>query len=68
MIANYEITGEWFGRLNDVVEYIEENGYKVEECNAEYITFYNEDDDDTEYVARLGGTPRTIYIESIKEY
>lgn len=63
MVGTYEITGEWFGRLEDVVEYIEAEGYEVCEYNSEYISFY--DEDDNEYVAKLGGTERTIYIDRI---
>ena len=58
MIGTYEITGEWFGRL--------EEGYEVLESNREYISFVDPDDD-SEYVAYLGGTARTIYISEIKE-
>lgn len=65
MIANYEVTGEWFGRLEEVVEYIQNNGYEVVEVNAEYIEFWDEDDNG--YVARLGGTQKTIYIDTIVE-
>ena len=66
MIGTYEITGEWFGRLEEVVDYIEEEGYEVLESNREYISFVDPDDD-SEYVAYLGGTARTIYISEIKE-
>lgn len=66
MIETYENTGEWFGRLEELVEDIEDKGYEVLESNAEYITFVAKDDD-TEYVAYLGGTERTIYISRIKE-
>ena len=44
---------------------IEENGYEVLEANAESVTF--EDDDEEQYVACVGGTERTMYIESIRE-
>ncbi len=65
MIETYEVTGEWFGGLEELVEYITEKGYEVLESNREYITF--EDDEETQYVAYLGGTERTIYIERIEE-
>ena len=65
MVANYEITGEWFGRIEDVIEYINENGCEVEYYDCENISFF--DEDDNEYLAKLGGTETTIYIESIKE-
>ena len=41
MIGTYEITGEWFGRLEEVVDYIEEEGYEVLESNREYISIHN---------------------------
>lgn len=68
MIGTYEITGEWYGRLEELVEDIQDQGYEVQEANAEYVSFYDPDsDDDKEYVAYLGGTERTIYIDHIKE-
>lgn len=67
MIGTYEITGEWFGRLEELVEDIEEKGYEVLDANREYVAFSDPEDDDTEYVAYLGGTERTIYIDRIKE-
>ena len=63
MVEAYEITGEWFGRLEELVEYIEEN-YEVGERNREYVEFY---DEEKTYIAYLGGTERTIYIEKIVE-
>ena len=44
----------------------DEEGYEVLESNREYISFVDPDDD-SEYVAYLGGTARTIYISEIKE-
>lgn len=68
MVATYEITGEWYGRLEDLIEDIEDKGYKVLESNREYVTFVDPDsDEDTEYVAYLGGTERTIYIDRVEE-
>lgn len=63
MVEAYEITGEWFGRLEELVEYIEES-YEVEEYNREYVEFY---DEEKTCIAYLGGTERTIYIERIDE-
>ncbi len=67
MIGTYEITGEWFGRLEELVEDIEEKGYEVLEANREYVSFSDPEDEDTEYVAYLGGTEKTIYIDRIEE-
>lgn len=65
MIRSYEETGEWFGRIEEVVEDIRDQGYEVEESNREYITF--SDDEDNEFIAYLGGTERTIYIDRVEE-
>lgn len=68
MIGTYYITGEWWGRLEEVVEDIEEKGFEVVEYNSEWITFVDPDgDDDKSYMAYLGGIGRTIYIERIEE-
>lgn len=65
MVGTYEITGEWFASLEELEEYITEQGYEVLDGNREYITF--EDKDENQYAAYLGGTERTIYIERIEE-
>ena len=62
------IKNGWYGRLEDLVEEIEELGLDVEESNMEYITASYEDDDETVFVdIRIGGTERTIAVESIRE-
>lgn len=61
------IMNGWYGRLDDMKEDIEELGYEVIEMNREYISCYSEEEDDTEYVIKLGGTERTIIAESIRE-
>ena len=54
--------------MEELEESIEEEGYEILESNREYITFTNTDsDEDTQYVAYLGGTERTITVERIKE-
>ncbi len=67
MIKAYEESGEWFGRLEELVEDIEEKGYEVLDSNREYISFIDPEDEDTEYVAYIGGTERTVYIDRIQE-
>lgn len=68
MIKAYAESGEWFGRFEELVENIEEKGYEVIESNREYISFIDpEDDEDTEYVAYIGGTERTFYIDRVQE-
>lgn len=63
-----EFANDWYGRMEDLEEAIEEEGYEILESNREYITFTNIDsDEDTQYVAYLGGTERTITVERVKE-
>ena len=65
MLATYNITGEWFLNLEELVEHIEELGYEVLEANREYVVIYNAEREE-EYIAYLGGTERTIYINKFK--
>ena len=58
----------WYGRLEELLEDIEEAGFKVEEANREYITASYEEEDETVYIdIRLGGTERTITVDRITE-
>lgn len=66
MIKAYESTGEWYGRLEDLVEDIEDQGYEVDEANSEYISCYDPESE-KEFIAYLGGTESTIYIDHVKE-
>jgi hypothetical protein len=64
----HEFTRDWYGRLEDLTEELEENGFKVEEANSEYITVYggeSTDDKDIYHTLRLGGTERTITVDRI---
>ena len=62
------IENDWYGRLDDICEELEEMGFEVLDCNREYITVgYEEDGRDAEALIRLGGTERTITIEGIRE-
>ena len=62
------LKNNWWGRLEELVEEIEDMGYEVLEQNREYITCWSEDDDsDEQYQIRLGGTERTIIVEEIEE-
>lgn len=65
MVEAYEVTGEWFVSVEELVDDITEKGYEVLDSNREYITF--EDEDENQFTAYLGGTERTIYIERIEE-
>lgn len=63
-----ELKNNWWGRLEELVEEIEEMRYEVLEQNREYITCWSkEDDSDEQYQIRLGGTERTITVEEIEE-
>lgn len=63
-----KLEGSWFGRLEELVEEIEEIGLEVVEANAEYIVCMDpEEDEDTECRINLAGTETTITIKSIEE-
>jgi len=62
------IKNNWYSRIEDLIEEIEEAGMDVEEVNAEYITVsYEEDGEDVQVEFFLGGTERTITVEDVKE-
>ena len=58
-----ELTSGWFGRIEDLIDCIKDDGYSVEDVNGEYITAW--DDLDNFYTLYLGGTERTIVVERI---
>ncbi len=59
----------WYSSLDDLIDEIEEvPELTVEEANREYVVISYQEDDETVYVEfRLGGTERTITVNSIKE-
>jgi len=64
----HEFKYGWYGRLEDLTEELEENGFQVEEANNEYVTVYageNTEDRDIYHTLRLGGTERTITVDRI---
>lgn len=62
-----ELQSDWYGYVDDIVDEIEDLGYDVLDYNNEWITVSDpENDDDTEYVLKLGGTERTITIDNIR--
>jgi hypothetical protein len=68
MIKTYGESGEWFLTVEDIKDYIEDEGYEVIDINREQVVFVDpDDDDDIEYVASIGGTERTMYIENVTE-
>ncbi len=61
-----ELKNDWYGRLEDLTEEIEERNFEIYEATTEYISCASKETD-AEYIIRLGGTERTITIESIRE-
>ena len=59
----FSFLDDWYGRLNDIVEDLQEHGFEVLTSNAEWIDVSK---DDKEYVLKLGGTERTITIDKIE--
>ena len=60
----------WYGRLSDITEELEDMGID-RECiyaDREYVSFTTEveDGEDIEVVLHLGGTERTITVDSIE--
>lgn len=62
-VKTYAESGEWFGRIEELVEEIEENGYEVLEANAESVTF-EDDDERASNILRSGRTGQSITITS----
>lgn len=68
MIAGLEkLEGNFWTRLDELVEEIKEIGWTVEEANREYIVVSTEEElGATTAQIILGGTERTIVIASIE--
>ncbi|MBR3592141.1 MAG: hypothetical protein IKL46_04750 [Clostridia bacterium] len=65
-----EMIGNWYGQRRDIIQELNEMGIDVWEENSEYITagyVDKETDEDVGLLIRLGGTERTIVINSIEE-
>lgn len=65
------LKGNWYGRLGDIVEELNDMGLDLDGCSfisREYIgvTFEGEDGEDLEAIIRLGGTEHTITVESVE--
>lgn len=60
-----QLQGQFWTRLDELVEDIEDTGVEVVDSNREYIEVVYEDEET--YVIRLGGTERTIVIDKIEE-
>lgn len=58
------LEGEFWTRLSELVDDIEELGYTVEDSNEEYVVVSSYDeDDDTQIQIPLGGTSRTMTLD-----
>ena len=62
---------DWYGRMEDIIEELEEQGYEVLESNEERISAYNEETE-TEIVVKLNviynnDKPSTIVIGEVEE-
>lgn len=58
----------WYGRLNELGDAIEDLGLDVDEINNEYVVVHavEPDGEDVYCKIRLGGTPRTISLETFE--
>ena len=66
MIEAFNTTGEFFGSIDEVCEYIESQGYYINDMNDEYISFAD-DEYDTEYFAKLTIAGITVIISQVEE-
>ena len=63
------LENSWYGRLEDIVEELEDLGIDTDCCyiSREFIgVSFEEDGEDVEVDIRLGGTERTITIDDVK--
>lgn len=68
MLEKIENLGGWYGRLEDLVEELEDMGLEVLEANTEYIVVgYEDNDEDVQIMVALAGTSSTIIIAGAEE-
>ena len=60
----FSFLDDWYGRLDDIIEDLKNNGFDVLNATNEFIDV--SDENDKEYVLKLGGTERTITINKIE--
>ena len=61
-----EMIDHWYGRLDDLIADLKDAGFSVEEANSEYVTGWDEkENDDIFYTIRLGGTEHTITVDRV---
>lgn len=59
--------GQWWGRRSDLEEELADAGFDVLESNAEWIDVASPNQgSDAQYMLRLGGTERTVTVNSIE--
>ena len=56
----FSFLDDWYGRLDDIIEDLNNNGFTVLNATNEFIDV--SDENDKEYVLKLGGTEKTITI------
>lgn len=58
----------FYGKIDELIEELENDGYEVLEANGEYIVVgYEEEDEDVQVELKLGGTERTIVVTEATE-
>ena len=60
----FSFLDDWYGRLDDIIEDLKNNGFTVLNATNEFIDV--SDENDKEYVLKLGGTEKTITINKIE--
>lgn len=60
----FSFLDDWYGRLDDIIEDLKNNGFAVLNATNEFIDV--SDENDKEYILKLGGTERTITINKIE--
>lgn len=58
----------WFSRRSELEDALTNAGFEVLESNEEYVVIgYEDEDEDVQVQIKLGGTARTIVIDSYEE-
>ena len=60
----FSFLDDWYDRLDDIIEDLKNNGFAVLNATNEFIDV--SDENDKEYVLKLGGTEKTITINKIE--
>ena len=67
MNNTFKFLDAWYRFLDELIFDLEDHGFTVEMANRELIECYGEDTpEDQCYILHLGGTERTITIESVE--